>query len=188
MGWADFLGNEFLPFEEAREYARNLKLKGKIEWRNWSKSGMRPSNIPSAPNTNYKNKGWKSWADFLGYLGNGNVWTKNARSGFLEDFKDCLHTCSMAQLLTIIEACGLSNFIPFEMLYELQETESNSPERIQLVSNIISEVVYGDSDESVNGLSEEASLVEAQLSEGVSIVSILDNIYDSQLSQINQIK
>ena len=191
QGWGDFLGNgnlEFLPFEEAREYARSLNLKNNIEWRKWSKSEMRPSNIPSSPNRFYKNKGWKSWADFLGTIGNGNRWTKPARLGFLEDFKDCLHTCSMAQLLTIIEACGLSKHIPFEMLYEIQETESNSPERIQLVSNIISEVVYGDSDESVNGLSEEASLVEAQLSEGVSIVSILDNIYDSQLSQINQIK
>ena len=186
--WGDFLGNNFLPFEEAREYTRSLNLKNKRDWEEWSKNGMRPSNIPSTPNEVYKDKGWKSWADFLGYLGNGNVWTKNARSGFLEDFKDCLHTCSMAQLLTIIEACGLINYIPFEMLYEIQETESNSPERIQLVSNIISEVVYGDSDESVNGLSEEASLVEAQLSEGASIVSILDNIYDSQLSQINQIK
>jgi superfamily II DNA or RNA helicase len=188
LRWGDFLGNEFLPFEEAREFVRSLNLKNNREWSKWSKSGMRPSNIPGDPNTVYKNKGWKSWADFLGTIGNGNRWTKPARLGFLEDFKDCLHTCSMAQLLTIIEACGLSKHIPFEMLYEIQETESNSPERIQLVSNIISEVVYGDSDESVNGLSEEASLVEAQLSEGASIVSILDNIYDSQLSQINQIK
>ena len=196
IGMGDFLGTrnistrniEYMTFEEAREYAHNLKFKTSTEWREWSKSGLKPENIPSKPEITYKNKGWKSWADFLGTIGNGNRWTKNARSGFLEDFKDCLHTCSMAQLLTIIEACGLINYIPFEMLYEIQETESNSPERIQLVSNIISKVVYGDSDESVNGLSDESSLEEAQLSEGVSIVSILDNIYDSQLSQINQIK
>ena len=165
-----------------------MKLKNTTDWIKWSKTKERPLNIPSDPSKSYKNKGWKSWADFLGTIGNGNIWTKPALSGFLEDFKDCLHTCTMAQLLTIIESCGLNRYITTEMLYDLQETESNSPERIQLVSNIISEVVYGDFDESVNCLSEEASLVEAQLSEGVSIVSILDNIYDSQLSQLNQIK
>ena len=191
ISWSDFLEyekTEFLPYEQAREFARTLNLRNEKEWRNWNKNGKRPENIPYNVQKIYTNKGWKSWADFLGTIGNGNRWTKPALLGFLEDFKDCLHTCSMAQLLTIIEACGLSGYIPFEMLYEIQETESNSPERIQLVSNIISEVVYGDSHESVNGLSEEASLVEAQLSEGASIVSILDNIYDSQLSQINQIK
>ena len=196
LGWGDFLGTgnqskqkrEYLSFVEAREYSRSLGIRIVKEWMKWCKSGMKPSNIPSAPHRIYKNKGWKSWPDFLGTIGNGNMWTKKALLGFLEDIKEYLHTCSMAQLLTIIEACGLSGYITIEMLYEIQETESNSPERIQLVSNIISEVVYGDSDESVNGLSEEASLVEAQLSEGASIVSILDNIYDSQLSQINQIK
>ena len=190
-GWksvTNFLGNEFLPFEEAREFVRSLNLKNHREWKEWSKTKERPLNIPSSPDNFYKDKGWKSWPDFLGYLGNGNVWTKKSLLAFLENIKDCLHTCSMAQLLTIIEACGLSGYITIEMLYEIQETESNSPERIQLVSNIIREVVYGDFDESVNGLSDVASIVEAQLSEGASIVSILDNIYDSQLSQINQIK
>ena len=196
MGWGDFLGTgnvasrliNFVQYEDARDYAISLGLSNYKEWRKWCKNGMKPLNIPSQPNKTYKDKGWKSWADFLGTIGNGNRWTKPALLGFLEDIKEYLHTCTMAQLLTIIEACGLSNYITTEMLYDLQETESNSPERIQLVSNIISEVVYGDSDESVNYLSEEASLVEAQLSEGASIVSILDNIYDSQLSQINQIK
>ena len=191
IGWYDFLGikeKEYKSFEEAREFARKLGLKSLEEWKKYYKSGEKPDDIPLTADRFYKDKGWKSWADFLGTIGNGNIWTKSARLGFLEDFKDCLHTCSMAQLLTIIEACGLINYIPFEMLYEIQETESNSPERIQLVSNIIREVVYGDFYESVNGLSDAASIVEAQLSEGASIVSILDNIYDSQLSQINQIK
>ena len=190
-GWKgrpDFFGTNILTYEEAKSFVHPLNIKGGKKWKEYCKSGKKPKNIPSNAAKAYKDKGWKGWADFLGYLGNGNAWTKKALLAFLEDIKDCLHTCSMAQILTIIEACGLINYIPFEMLYEIQETESNSPERIQLVSNIISEVVYGDSHESVNGLSEEASLVEAQLSEGASIVSILDNIYDSQLSQINQIK
>ena len=190
-GWIsfrDFIGTDILTYEEAIRFVHPLNIRGWSEWKEYCKTGKKPKNIPSNAPKAYKDKGWKSWPDFLGYLGNGNNWNKNTLLGFLEDIKEYLHTCTMAQLLTIIEACGLSNYITTEMLYDLQETESNSPERIQLVSNIISEVVYGDSDESINCLSEEASLVESQLSEGASIVSILDNIYDSQLSQLNQIK
>ncbi len=194
-GWGDFLGTgrvhkkDFRSFEEAREFAHSLNLKSNKEWKEWYKREERPKDIPSAPEKIYKDKGWKGWADFLGYIGNGNhVWSKPARLGFLEDFKECLHTCSMAQLFTIIEAAGLSHYFTIEMLYEMQETASNSPERIEVVSNIINEIVYGESDESTTGLTEEASLVEAQLSDGTSISSILDNIYESQLTQLNQIK
>jgi superfamily II DNA or RNA helicase len=188
MNWKDFLGNEYLSFEEAREFARNLNLKSAKEWYKWFKRGVRPENIPTNPDRTYKDKGWKSWADFLGTIGNGNKWTKSALLGFLGDFKEALHTCSMAQLFTIIEATGLSPYFTIDMLYEMQETASNSPERIEVVSNIINEIVYGESDESTTGLTEEASLVEAQLSDGTSISSILDNIYESQLTQLNQIK
>ena len=72
ISWGDFLGTgnvrkkDFLAFEEAREFARNLKLKSSTEWGKWSKSGERPENIPANPNQAYKNKGWISWGDFLG--------------------------------------------------------------------------------------------------------------------------
>jgi len=194
-GWGDFLGYEkleWLTFEEARELARNLNFKSCLEWQKWSKSKMRPENIPAGPVQTYKDKGWKGWGDFLGYLGNGNhKWNRIALLTFLEDFKEVLHTCSMAQLFTIIEATGLSPYFTIGMIYDMQETASNSPERIEIVSNIINEIVYGNSDESNEstiGLTEEAALVEAQLSDGSSIASILDTIYDSQLSQLNQIK
>ena len=36
-----------LPFDTARVFARTLKLKGEKEWREWSKSGQRPVNIPA---------------------------------------------------------------------------------------------------------------------------------------------
>jgi hypothetical protein len=72
--WADWLGNgaianskmEFVDFDTARNHARNLKLNSVKEWNLYSKSGKRPSNIPSNPQNPYKNKGWKGWADFLG--------------------------------------------------------------------------------------------------------------------------
>ncbi len=73
-GWSDFLGTgniatinrEFLPFEEAREFVRSLGFKGQKEWQEYSKSGQRPHNIPSAPHATYKGKGWKDIGDWLG--------------------------------------------------------------------------------------------------------------------------
>jgi hypothetical protein len=35
-------------------------------WRLYCKSGRRPSDIPTCPNTQYANDGWTSWADWLG--------------------------------------------------------------------------------------------------------------------------
>lgn len=68
--WYDWLGksriykNKFLPFTEAREFARKLKLKGRNYWVEFCKLGLRPSNIPSSPNVVYKE--WDSWGDWLG--------------------------------------------------------------------------------------------------------------------------
>ena len=57
---------EYLPFEEAREFVRNLKLKTSVEWQAYSRS-ERPINIPSLPSNSYKNEGWVSMGDWLGY-------------------------------------------------------------------------------------------------------------------------
>ena len=55
------------PFEQAREFARSLNLKGKEEWEEYRKSGERPDDIPSDPYKTYKNKCWNGWFDWLGY-------------------------------------------------------------------------------------------------------------------------
>jgi hypothetical protein len=73
IGWPDWLGTdfvankyrEFLSFEEAREFARSLKLKNQIEWFEHSKSKQIPLNIPSNPQRKYKDK-WIGWPDWLG--------------------------------------------------------------------------------------------------------------------------
>jgi hypothetical protein len=56
-----------LPFAVARAYARKLELRSKKEWKEWSKSGQRPSNIPSHPERTYRDDGWISYPDWLGY-------------------------------------------------------------------------------------------------------------------------
>jgi hypothetical protein len=75
-GWGDFLGTgntrdkNFLSFNEAREFVRKLGLKGLNEWFEYCKSGNKPKDIPSNPNLNYKNNGWKSYGD---WVGNDNI-------------------------------------------------------------------------------------------------------------------
>ena len=70
-GWSDFLGVEifdheieFLSFSEARKFVHRQKFNSRTEWNTWSKN-HRPNNIPSAPQTTYKNNGWISWSDWL---------------------------------------------------------------------------------------------------------------------------
>ena len=56
----------FLPFEDALLYACSLKLIGEKGWYAWSKSGARPSNLPSAPDRVYKLDGWQGFGHWLG--------------------------------------------------------------------------------------------------------------------------
>ena len=74
LSWGDFLGykegyvpGEHRAFKEARDYVCSLKLKSKEEWDEWSKSHQKPHDIPSTPDHVYKEEGWLSWGDFLGF-------------------------------------------------------------------------------------------------------------------------
>ena len=75
QGWGHWLGSSnhlakpgtlFLPFEEALAVARSLGLASSMEWKMWSKEGMRPRNVPSAPDEVYKCRGWQGWGHWLG--------------------------------------------------------------------------------------------------------------------------
>jgi hypothetical protein len=59
----------FLTFEEARVVVRKLKLGSKKAWAAWSKSGKRSPNIPSNPHQAYRDTGFISYPDWLGYEG-----------------------------------------------------------------------------------------------------------------------
>ena len=72
ISWADFLGTNvgahvFIPFEEARSFARSLNLKSNEDWNAFTYSHKFPINIPKSAPAYYKNKGWKGFADWLGY-------------------------------------------------------------------------------------------------------------------------
>jgi len=72
--WGDFLGTGsiapinriYRSFEEARIFVRALNLKNQKEWFEYCKSGKLPNDIPIVPGRTYKNKGWKSFGDWLG--------------------------------------------------------------------------------------------------------------------------
>ena len=69
-------GEEMLPFKPARRIVRGIGLRSVEEWKEWSKSGKRPSNPhPGNPHKMYKDAGWTSMPDWMGYEREG-AWNK----------------------------------------------------------------------------------------------------------------
>lgn len=74
-GWGNWLGNTlpkrtkklYLPFQEARNYARSLELQSINEWIQLGKTTKLPLNIPLNPARVYKSTGWNGMPDWLGY-------------------------------------------------------------------------------------------------------------------------
>lgn len=54
-------------YEKTREIIKGLNIPGKDKFLELSKQGRLPKGIPRDPHDTYKNKGWISWPDFLGY-------------------------------------------------------------------------------------------------------------------------
>lgn len=61
---------EYLPFNHARNFVRELNLKGRDDWKAYCNGklelGHLPVNIPKAPWIVYKDSGWISLSDWLG--------------------------------------------------------------------------------------------------------------------------
>jgi len=79
-GWGKFLGTGrvasqeiiYRSYQEAKQYAQQLKLRSREEWSEHTKSNNFPrKHIPAAPSTSakYKNE-WEGWGEFLG---TGNI-------------------------------------------------------------------------------------------------------------------
>ena len=88
ISYRDWLGNgkgrvlakDMLPFTAARAYVRKMELENAKKWTEWSKSGQRPSNIPSSPHKAYRDDGWISLPDWLGYGSEGGAAVSRASS------------------------------------------------------------------------------------------------------------
>lgn len=55
----------FLPFEAALAFCRPFQLQTFEEWEAWTRTSMRPSNIPARPDTYYQSSGFRSWNHWL---------------------------------------------------------------------------------------------------------------------------
>jgi hypothetical protein len=75
LSWSDWFGVPrdmrsapalVLSFEDARACVHALQIRTQKDYYAWSKSGKRPSNVPSNPNVMYREHGWQSWQDWLG--------------------------------------------------------------------------------------------------------------------------
>jgi hypothetical protein len=78
-GWAgmgDWLGTgrtrSYRSFEQACDFVRELGLSSVQEWQRYCKSGLKPHDIPNAPEHVYRNSGWKSYSDWVGNGRNRN--------------------------------------------------------------------------------------------------------------------
>jgi hypothetical protein len=72
-----------LPFDEARQFVRGLKLAGVPAFRLWARGGnsdlpRRPIGIPANPSMEYRDRGWIDWGDFLG-TGSVAPWKRRYR-------------------------------------------------------------------------------------------------------------
>lgn len=65
-GFISFRNREYLPFEDARKFARSLNFKKYNDWVSFRSTQRLPIDIPATPEVIYKNKGWISMSDWLG--------------------------------------------------------------------------------------------------------------------------
>jgi predicted helicase len=66
LGTGRLHGKGWQPFQKARAFARRLGLKSVGEWYKYCKSGKKPADIPTAPQTMYTEAGWAGIGDWLG--------------------------------------------------------------------------------------------------------------------------
>ncbi len=75
-GFPDWLGygiaqGSWWPFEQAREFARSLRLSSQAEWRNYAAGRVsdkppKPLEVPASPEHIYQGQGWSGYGDWLG--------------------------------------------------------------------------------------------------------------------------
>ena len=94
-GMGDFLGTGFVAakyrkfrsFEDARKFARSLKLKDQTEWHKYSKSDKKPEDIPANPRRHYQ----KEWVSMGDWLGTGYIANQNRKYISYNDAKKIVH-------------------------------------------------------------------------------------------------
>lgn len=127
----------YVTYNEFKIFSYSLKLKNKDGWSQYIKSNKIPLNIPLAPSIAFKNYGWISWADALGYnIGYEGNWSTNKSKKILTNLEHTdLLSMDPFEINMIIEQGKLpNNFII------LSNSEANSEDRIKMIKNLKNEV------------------------------------------------
>jgi len=98
--WGDWFGTEYvatqqreyLEFEDARKIIHSKKFNSRTEWRNYLKDSKFPKNIPKAPEQYYKNKGWKSFGD---WIGTGTIQPQQIKYRTFEEARKFVHALGL---------------------------------------------------------------------------------------------
>ena len=110
INWGDWLGTGtiaaynkvYRPFEEARAFVHELKLKGSVEWNEYCKSGKKPVDIPGTPNKTYSDKGWINLGD---WLGNGIIAPRLRKYQSFGEARTFAHTLNLKSSLEWNKYC-----------------------------------------------------------------------------------
>lgn len=119
VSWGDFFGvtpgmkrygRKYLPFKEARDFARSLNFKSSQDWKSYSKSGSRPYNIPAAPDKQYK----EEWISMPDWIGTKPGYKKGSYTTFLKarDFARALKLESRKEWVKLCTDVGVPHDIP----------------------------------------------------------------------------
>ena len=154
VSWGDWLGTtntdpqnrEYLPFDVAKSYARSLNLKSSSEWYVVYKDA---DDLPRNADQVYKIEGWISWADFLGYLGNGqHSWTKSYILNYIKSLQTELTNLDPVELITIINSNNLAKKIrELGSLEDLLSTQAGTADRERIVEHLIEELEGANEDD-----------------------------------------
>lgn len=148
-GWEDiyhWLGEDklsnynrtFLSYEEIKCCVHKFKFRYESEWIAFTKTDDFPNNFPVGPETYYKD-GFKGWADFLGYIGDGkHKWTKASLIHFIKSLENELISLESVELITIINSNNLAKKInALGSLEEFVSSEAGSEDRINTLRHIL---------------------------------------------------
>lgn len=103
QGWkglGDWLGTDrvanrnrqFRSFVEARNFVRAIGLRRKEEWQAYCRSGNKPPDIPSNPQEQYKEEGWRNLGD---WLGTGSIATKDRQFRQFEEARSFVRSLGL---------------------------------------------------------------------------------------------
>ena len=112
-GWPNWFGRKparasgrerVKEFLEARDFARQLKIKSSRAWYEWAATKECPDDIPYSPDTRYRDEGWIGWGDFLGFH---SRWTHRAIVAFLQSLHPVIESLSETELFLILSRNGM---------------------------------------------------------------------------------